>query len=302
MSDIDSSGWQISQPPDVSGRLDEIADGVFVIHDERVPLVPNVGVILGERSALVIDPGLGPANGETTRAAAAAVAGERALFVTTTHFHPEHASGVSAFAGVGKLVLNARQRDEMSDKGELYLAMFRGLGEVVAARLEGVQSVAADIVYDTAVDLDLGGRVVQLRSRGPAHTRGDQTILLAEEGILFCGDLAEERFFPIVPFFPPNDTDVDGRGWIDVLDELAATAPRIVVPGHGAVTDERALVDAREFLERVRLDTIALLREGHDPAAVIEELTPRLRALHPDWDNEEMIALAIGHFAAAAEH
>jgi len=51
-------------PPNVdASALSEIAKGVFVIGDRRVPLVPNIGIVLGDDSALVIDTGMGPANG-----------------------------------------------------------------------------------------------------------------------------------------------------------------------------------------------------------------------------------------------
>jgi hypothetical protein len=43
-----------SQPPVVNGKPKEIADGVFVVPDGRVPLVLNVGVIVGTRATLVI--------------------------------------------------------------------------------------------------------------------------------------------------------------------------------------------------------------------------------------------------------
>lgn len=42
----------------------EVADDVFVIGDHRVWLVPNIGIVLGSEAALVIDAGLGPANGD----------------------------------------------------------------------------------------------------------------------------------------------------------------------------------------------------------------------------------------------
>jgi hypothetical protein len=51
-------------PPNVDpDALAEIADGVFVIRDRRVPLVPNIGIILGADAALVVDTGMGPENG-----------------------------------------------------------------------------------------------------------------------------------------------------------------------------------------------------------------------------------------------
>jgi glyoxylase-like metal-dependent hydrolase (beta-lactamase superfamily II) len=87
-------------PPNVDpGALSEIAKGVFVIGDRRVPLVPNIGIVLGHDAALVIDTGMGPANGAKALAVAKDLAGSRPLILTLTHFHPEHGFGAQAFQG-----------------------------------------------------------------------------------------------------------------------------------------------------------------------------------------------------------
>ena len=45
----------------------EMAPGVFVLPDKRIPLVPNVGIIVGRDTVLVVDCGLGPESGENVR-------------------------------------------------------------------------------------------------------------------------------------------------------------------------------------------------------------------------------------------
>ncbi len=44
-------------------------------------------------------------------------------------------------------------------------------------------------------------------------------MFLPKERILFAGDLIEERMFPIFPWFPPADMEVDGIKWANVLND-----------------------------------------------------------------------------------
>src|SRR3954466_912652 len=84
----------------------EVADSVFVIPDGRVPLVPNVGIVRGTRATLVVDAGMGPRNGEIVRRHAEELASGRPLFLTLTHFHPEHGFGAQAFGDGATIVYN----------------------------------------------------------------------------------------------------------------------------------------------------------------------------------------------------
>ena len=198
--------------------IKEIAAGVFVICDRRVPLVPNIGIILGSNAALVVDTGMGPANGSKVLDAAKRIAGQRPLVLTLTHFHPEHGFGAQVFKGAAKIHYNRSQRDELQAKGQGYLGMFRTFGPNVAKALEGTEVVQPDEVYDGAsTSIDLGGRTVELRTWGLAHTAGDQIVWLPQERILFTGDLAEERIFPIFPWFPPDDASIDGARWAQII-------------------------------------------------------------------------------------
>jgi len=61
------AGAQVTDPrPPTVDTSDpkEIADGVWLVRDHRIWLVPNIGIIVGRDAVLVIECGLGPANGE----------------------------------------------------------------------------------------------------------------------------------------------------------------------------------------------------------------------------------------------
>ena len=287
-------------PPQVDPTaLTEIASDVWVIGDRRVPLVPNIGIILGQSAALVVDTGMGPANGATVLAAARQLAGRRLLILTLTHFHPEHGFGAQVFKGAARIHYNAAQRDELALKGAGYLGMFRTFGPGVAAALEGTVLVAPDDVYDGAsTSIDLGGRSVELRTYGLAHTRGDQTVWVPDAGVLFTGDLAEERIFPIFPWFPPDDADLDAANWANVLVQLAALKPAKVVPGHGAVCGVEVLDAVRSYILDLGQQVAQRRKAGESAEQIIAGLGPTIRAAHPDWDAPEWIDFAIRYFAA----
>ena len=62
---------------------------------------PNVAIVVGTRATLVVDTGLGPAQRRDHRPRGRkARAQQQKLFLTTTHFHPEHAAGEPAFRRV----------------------------------------------------------------------------------------------------------------------------------------------------------------------------------------------------------
>lgn len=289
-------------PPKVDpSLLSEIAPGVHVIGDRRVPLVPNIGVILGEHSALVVDTGIGPANGAVVLDVARKLAGSRQLILTLTHFHPEHGFGAQAFKGVAKIFYNAAQAEELTRKGEGYIGMFRTFGPAVAEALEGTRLVEPDEVYEgNGATLDLGGRTVEFQAHGLAHTRGDQTIHVPDCGVVFVGDLAEERMFPIFPYFPPDDADIDAANWSRVLSALMDGSPRIVVPGHGSVGDGAILRGVRDYMIDLGARVKARRAAGEDADAIVAALTPEIQAEHGDWDAPEWIGFAIRYFAAAA--
>jgi glyoxylase-like metal-dependent hydrolase (beta-lactamase superfamily II) len=269
---------------------DEVAPGVHVLPDHRINLVPNVGIVVGDRAALVVDTGMGIANGQRVLAEARRLAGDRHLFLTVTHFHPEHGWGAQVFAGEATLLYNETQRQELVEKFDGFVELFGTFSPEIAEILSEVEAAAPDVTYVDSARLDLGGVVVELRSVGPAHTRGDQTVVVAEQRVLFAGDLVENRFFPILP-----DADAHGSEWIAVLERLEALEPAVVVPGHGAVGNAALIGEVRTYLEDVR-ERVRALGPGTDVEAAKQRLEPELRDRYGDWDNPIWIPFAVESF------
>jgi glyoxylase-like metal-dependent hydrolase (beta-lactamase superfamily II) len=280
------------------GQVRELARDLVVIPNRGVELVPNIGVIGGDHSVLVVETGLGPRNAEQVLAFATEYAKGRKLYLTTTHFHPEHAFGAQAFADEATYLVNSAQATDLAGKGPGYLAMFRGLGAPIARQLENVELATPDMVYDDTYELDLGGRVVQMRATGRAHSKGDQVVTVPDAGVLFTGDLVEAGQFSIFPWFPPYDVDVSGLRWIEVMRRLITTDPRVVVPGHGEVSGPQVLADVRDYLELLRDETWV----RRDSAMAMETIVAEVEALmierHPEWAGQDWIEKGVGCFCA----
>jgi len=275
-------------------RVQEIARDLVVIPDRHIPLVPNVGVVGGSEAVLVIDTGMGPRNADRVLAFAADHARGRKLYLTTTHFHPEHAFGAQVFAGNATYLINRVQAEDLATRGPGYLEQFRGLGAAVARELEDVTLAAPDVIYDDSYDLDLGGRIVHLRSAGRGHTKGDQVVTVPDAGALFTGDLVETGQFAIFPWFPPYDTDVSGTGWIQVVKRLAASHPELVVPGHGDVGGVERLTDVGDYLQLLRDETWVRRDSAMSEATIVEEVTAVMIQKHPEWEGREWIQPGVG--------
>lgn len=274
-----------------AGSETEVAPGVFVFPDRRINLVPNVGVVLGDDAALVVDTGMGVANGDVVLAEARRLAGSRRLLLTITHFHPEHGYGASRFVEAAQIVYNASQAAELAESGQEFVEMFCTFGPEVAAALEEVELVQPHDTYIGTTELDLGGRTVTLREEGGAHTAGDQVVLVGDAGVLFAGDLVENRFFSIV-----FGDVADGPAWIETLGRLEQIGATIVVPGHGEVGGPELIAAFRAYLVDVRDSVAERAGRGEDVEQIAAELQPEVRERYADWDNPEWIDFAIRNF------
>ncbi len=120
---------------------------------------PNIGIVVGETATLVVDTGLGPRNGATVAKVAKRLAPDNKLYLTTTHFHPEHAAGESGFPAGTILIRSKVQQDEMDKHGERMIHLFSSRNDQWRELLTDVKLRAPDKIFDTELKLDLGGGV-----------------------------------------------------------------------------------------------------------------------------------------------
>jgi glyoxylase-like metal-dependent hydrolase (beta-lactamase superfamily II) len=241
---------------------------------------PNIAIVVGARAVLVVDTGLGPRNGATIARVVAKVAPDRKLFLTTTHFHPEHAAGEAGFPADTILLRPAVQQQELLEHQAELLALFNRLNPEYAKLLQGVGNLRTpDIIFESEAKVDLGGGVsARLMWLGAAHTKGDELIFIEPDRTLISGDVVQNKVVPGVAGEGGSFTS-----WLTVLDKLEALKPLHILPDHSRPGDGSLIAQDRAFFIDMRARALALKKQGLSAADAAKRLATDFQAAYPEW-------------------
>jgi glyoxylase-like metal-dependent hydrolase (beta-lactamase superfamily II) len=259
------------------GKTVKITQHVYVIPDEHVPQVPNVGIIVGSKATLIVDPGMGLLSGEAIAREVAQISKNADVYIVNTHFHPEHTTGDAAFPKA-KIVRAQAQQQDVEEMGLKWVGTFAGRSPEMAEILKGATFRKPSEVFEKEKTLDLGGVRVRLIRLGPGHTRGDTVFFVEGDGVLFSGDLAMRNIFPA--FATPQSS---ARTWLTSLDELDRLKATRVVPAHGDMTDASVVDAYRGFLKALQVRVGELKREGKSADDTAVQLRGEFAAKYPNW-------------------
>ena len=254
----------------------KVAEHTFVILDDNVGMVPNVGIVIGERATLIVDTGLGERNGAIVLAEARKLGDNTQFYLTATHFHPEHDLGATAFPDDAQMVRWRIQQTEAEEQGQQMIERFSSFSPLNAELLSGAHFRPVDTLFDDEVRLDLGGVHVRVKGVGPNHTRGDTVMFVEEDRVLFTGDVVMSVF----PSASGQAGSIDK--WLANMTEFEALAPAVVVPAHGRLGDLQSIRRYREYFTAVRDETRAAKRQGQSVEAAQQSVAPSIAQRFPD--------------------
>jgi glyoxylase-like metal-dependent hydrolase (beta-lactamase superfamily II) len=246
---------------------------------------PNIAIVVGNRATLVVDTGLGPRNGATAARAAKTLSTGQRLYLTTTHFHPEHAAGEPGFPSDTILIRPAVQQEEMEKHGVEMIDMFSKMSAQNGELLRDVKLRSPDILFDNEAKLDLGGVVARLLWLGAGHTKGDELVFVEPDSTLISGDIVQNKVVPSI--FGDGGTP---RSWLAILDKLEPLNARYVVPDHSPVGDGSLVTKERAFMSDLLSRALALKSQGVPVGDAGKQLTAEFRTKYPDWPNLNPVA------------
>jgi glyoxylase-like metal-dependent hydrolase (beta-lactamase superfamily II) len=266
--------------PMLEDNAAKVSDHVWVMTG-----FPNIAIVVGDSGTLVVDTGLGPRNGAVIAQVAQRLSKGSKLFLTTTHFHPEHAGGEAGFPANTILIRPAVQQAEMVKSGDQMVETFSKMNAQNAELLKGVKMHAPDVTFDSEAKIELGGGVtVRLLWFGAAHTKGDELIFVDPDKTLVSGDVVQNKVVPTVT------GEGSASSWLAVLDKIAPLGARTVVPDHSPVGDGSLVAAERAFIADARSRALALKAQGVPADAAGKQMVDEFKAKYPDWANMAPLA------------
>jgi glyoxylase-like metal-dependent hydrolase (beta-lactamase superfamily II) len=266
----------------------------YAIPDFSTPMVPNVGIVVGNRATLVVDTGLGKRNGEAILREVAKVSKNTEMYIVTTHFHVEHTMGYTAFPPSAKYV-NAKQQEADFDEGGMrQVQTFAGRSPLTTELLAGATRRAADITFDREHVLELGGVRVRLAMVGPTHTKGDTVVFVEGDGVLFAGDVVMNKSFVSA------NANSSMKAWLAAFDLFTAWKPGQIVPAHGDIGPGSILPTLQAEVLGIQARARELKAQGRTADETATAVQMEFQARQPAWGRANGIAaLARSAYAEA---
>ncbi|GAA1182044.1 MBL fold metallo-hydrolase [Nesterenkonia xinjiangensis] len=222
----------------------------------------NIGLVVGTRQAVLIDPG--PAEGDH-RALLAAVRDvtDVELVVVNTHGHGDHI-GANAF---------------LREQGV----------EIILAHRDAEVATSTQLLQEGPVSLDIGGIDVVVEHLGRGHTDGDVVVVVRREGhdgIMFCGDLVREGT-------DPSFRDSHPMEWVRTLGRIWSMAGSFsrIIPGHGRPVDADFVASMRRRMQQGHSVSQQALRDAVNDATKAIPILP----YGPEESRELITRLRAGH-------
>jgi len=219
----------------------------------------NAGLVTDGEASLLVDTLFDlPLTRDMLDAMADATPAARQIDVlVNTHANGDHCYGNQLVADDAVIIASKASAEEMVHVPPAVMAgMIRNADRLGAAgayfaRIFG-DFAFADVTltpptrtFEGRETLQVGDKRVELLEVGPAHTRGDVIVHVPDDGVVFTGDILFIDGTPIMWEGPVGN-------WIAACDRIVEMAPRVVVPGHGPLTDTDGVRTVRDYLAFVR--------------------------------------------------
>lgn len=198
---------------------------------------PNTGVIIGDRSVMIVDAQATPLLAGKVIEKIRSVTDKPVSHVVLTHYHAVRVLGASAY-GAQDIVMSEKARAMVAERGkedwdsefERFPRLFQGHESI-----PGLTWPTA--TFNQRMSIYLGKRRVDLLFLGRAHTAGDIVAYVGDQNVMFTGDIVEYRSACYCG-------DGHFHDWPGTLEKIRGWKVDAIAPGRGDALVGPAKVNA----------------------------------------------------------
>lgn len=234
----------------------EIAPNVYAYTTQGDP---NSAVIIGDESVMVMEAQATPVMAKALIEKIRTVTDKPIKYLVLSHYHAVRVLGASAFEGA-EILCSAKTLEMIIERGE---QDFKSETDRFPRLFRSVESIPhltfPTITFETAMTVNLGNRIVELKHLGAGHTRGDIVAWVPDCKVLCSGDLLEYGATPYCG-------DAQLEEWPQTLQHIKALGAVAAVPGRG-----NALFNEKEVNESINSTTHYVTMLLNTAKAVVEK-------------------------------
>ncbi len=263
-----------------SKGLEDLGDGLYAwLQPDGSWGYSNAGLVTDGEQSLLIDT-LFDLRLTREMLSAMADASPAAATIDTlvnTHANGDHCYGNQLVEGA-TIIASRASAEEMAEVTPALMAgMLHNAGDLGAAgafferifgafEFDGIISTPPNQTFEGELLRRVGDKDVHLIEVGPAHTRGDVLVHVPDDRAVFTGDILFIDGTPILWQGPVEN-------WIQACDRIIEMNPRVIVPGHGPLTDVHGVASMREYLVYIRDQARLRYDAGMSPSDAARDIS-----------------------------
>lgn len=217
---------------------------------------PNCGFVVGDDAVLAIDTRATPRLAREWLEDIRTVTDKPVRYIFLTHYHAVRVMGAAAFK-VDAIFSSAATLGWIEERGQ---ADFESEVRRFPRLFNGVEEVPGltrpRFTFEREMSFWFGERELKFMHLGRAHSIGDAVCWLPDAGVVFAGDLVENRCGVYTG-------DAYMRDWTQTLERLRALGAHTMVPGRGAaLTSRQGVAEAIDSTKDFILTLLGAVEQG----------------------------------------
>jgi cyclase len=224
--------------------LKELANGVYV---ETEFEGGNVGLILTDRGALLVDTPMLPPEARQWQWRLTQLGVKDLYGLVNTDYHPEHVLGNAVFMPTRILGHEFSTRPLARYKPavlEQVSAAYRDKDPQLAQEIMDLEVYGPEICVEDRLTLYIGDRTIEILHLD-GHTTASLGVYLPRERVLFAGDNIVHNEHPVM-------VHANTLEWLESLALVQRMEIDTLVPGSGAVCGKEAIAPLESYIREMR--------------------------------------------------